>query len=221
MHFKKNKWLNKRLLSALAVLLLVIRLQQSCKKQDNSSQGLSKTATAFLNHPNTGDNELEKVIANIGAQLLEHDFSTDFILWHGQPLWDKAVKIKTGTADFYLYIPTKKDNNRIETFFIATCKNNVFSYEMHRRSALNFKLKEYTSFNYSPKDYAKILAYFDSKVLNRKDTLFLNNTIDGLYAGEVTNPAEKVYTAPALNAISQLCWLVDVQVYPAAVWLIV
>ena len=74
-------------------------LLKSCKKNDSVSHEASMFEQ-FTAHKNIGNTALEKVIADIKVQLAQKDFSSDFIKWHGQPVWDKALNLEKNSTNF-------------------------------------------------------------------------------------------------------------------------
>jgi len=152
------------LLFCAGVLLL-----KSCKKNDSVSHEIS-TIEQFTAHKNISNAALEKVIADIKLQLAQKDFSSDFIKWHGQPLWDKALDLEKNSTNFILLIPTQKNNN-IETFIAARLKDGKFTYEMHRRSSLEKKIIEPSSMNINRAFHQSILAYFNNTIMGKVDNI--------------------------------------------------
>lgn len=139
----------------------------SCKKNDNKS---FETAAIlqFTNHTSSNNAALEKTIANIKMQLAQKDFSSDFVKWHGQPLWDKAVTLQKDPLNFIQLIPTQK-NNTIETFIAVRLKDSRFTFELHRRSAMVKKITEPSLMNIGDEFRETILGYFNNNILGNID----------------------------------------------------
>lgn len=156
------KWLMAPLLIIAGILLL-----KSCKKNDAVSHELSMTEQ-FTAHKNVNNAALEKVITDIKIQLAQKDFTSDFIKWHGQPLWDKAITLKKNSTNFIVLIPTQKDNN-IETFIAARLKDDRLTYEMHRRTAMDKKITEPSWMNITNRFRQTILGYFNNSILGKVD----------------------------------------------------
>ena len=177
-----QRMLKKFLGRSLVFVTFLTLLFSSCKKQLTDQTGIDSTSPqieAFLKLPESPSPELKIITGNLRKELIKNNFIPDFLNWHGQPLWDKAIDVKVNADNFSLYIPTKKENaDNISTYFIATYRKGHVLYEMHRRSSLNTNTKEPTIFNYTKRDFAKTLAYFDDIILNKKDTIFLNNSLD-------------------------------------------
>jgi hypothetical protein len=172
----------KKTLIKTYVLLLFICIAtiliKSCKKKDEHLLESDKIAQ-FTYHLSRDNNALEMVIKNIKLQLAQKDFSANFIKWHGQPLWDKAVTVQKDAVNYILLIPTQKNNN-IETFIAARLKDSKFEYELHRRTAMEKNLTEPSVMKITGAIRQHILAYFNNSILGKTDqfTVLPNNNLE-------------------------------------------
>jgi hypothetical protein len=152
-------------------ILLFIIVICSCKKQeiinDKQEGVLSSSGIIFLKHLNN-DPDLEKIIFGMSQQLIENDFSNDFFIWHGKPLWDNAFKTKVNDNDFSFFVPTKKENiDNITTYFIAHFYNGATNFEMHRKSSIENNLFEFSDYGIKDFENERIIALFENKILKK------------------------------------------------------
>ncbi len=170
---KQNDFLLYKSPAYTIIIAMAVFIQFACKKTYNASYFPSgDKLPAFLQLPINADTNLNLLIGDLNKQLQKNNFSAEFVKLHGQPLWQHAITVKKDYEHLTFYIPTQKSaGSSINSFFIATYNQGKWSYEIHQRSMLDSKQKEPTSLHYSKADYAKILAYFNYKILDKKDTL--------------------------------------------------
>ncbi len=149
-----------------AISLILLCFIFSCKKIDSSSQiKIDVSIDAFLAFPQNSSPELKLIVADLRKQLSRKNFAGQFQLWHGIPLWDKAIKLKKSDKEFItLLIPTLK-NGEIVTFIAASIKPDAkVVFELHRQSSIDNNLLEYSYIKINPRKAKSYLALF--KILN-------------------------------------------------------
>ena len=138
----------------------------SCRKLDIDAPDDPKLVEAFFKLPANAGNEEKLLVSTLKNQFATNNGASNFLSWHGQPLWANAVKATQDSRNFTLIIPTKKEGNDfIQTFFFARCINGRFHYEMHRQSSLINKLPEPSTRGVKPEGADLLFAYFNKAVL--------------------------------------------------------
>lgn len=150
------------------VTLAAVLVLNGCKK-NTADLSASPQVEQMLAHK-AGNAATEKVITNLRLQLQKKDYSADFLKWHGQPLWDDALTLKKDDNNFILLVPAKK-NNTIASFIAARLKEGKYEFELHRRSALQKNLEEYSAMNINAEKSQVLLSYFTNKLLNKVDNV--------------------------------------------------
>jgi hypothetical protein len=68
-------------------------------------------------------------------QLLQKDYSADFLRRHGLPLWGKAIQTGDGAGDFMLYVPTQlPGQSEPSGFFAVRRRSGQFGYRLFARA---------------------------------------------------------------------------------------
>jgi hypothetical protein len=151
----------------VAVIIATFSIVQGCKKNgalDNSNPSIQ----SFLPAKTQANSAIATVVNDLESKLLQKDYSADFISWHGQPLWDKAIQLKKGEADAVFLIPVSKNSN-ISAFIAASIKDGTVTYELHRRKAVEANVHEASGLNINPIFIRGMLAYFNYSIYNKVD----------------------------------------------------
>lgn len=151
MNFKKRNPKKISLLFILSTLfLLMLVLQQSCKKTDNDIKASTDQTMKFFKLPVAAPNVVKRIAAELEKQNSNKEFVAQFIKQEGVPRWDKA---SVGTAN-NLYITTNRSlsdggtkktdttvivpivlekDDHVSAFFMATV-NDAVSISLLRNS---------------------------------------------------------------------------------------
>jgi hypothetical protein len=159
-NLKKASWL-------MAVIIAAFSIASGCKK-NNELQSSSPAAENFLPASPSASKAINTVVSNLESEFLQNDYRADFINWHGQPLWDKAIELKKDAANAIVLIPTSKAGN-IEAFIAARLKDGAVVYELHRRSAVEANVPEPSGMGINAVFTRGMLAYFNNSIYNKVD----------------------------------------------------
>ena len=146
-------------------VLSITILNQGCKKIGNREELMVSEGNIeeFLKLPANSSLELKVVLADLRRQLSRQNFAAQFVQWHGQPQWSKAIKLHGKGGFFSLLIPCIK-TNKVTTFIVASQKlGGGILFELHRRSSLDNKIPEYSYIGLNPN---KVKNYFSLLELN-------------------------------------------------------
>lgn len=153
MKVKKQKGI---LYAVMAAMLLVVGMQQSCKKtESNPIESVSDPSTTFFKMPTTAPNAVKRVVAELQQQNSNKTFVAQFIQQEGMPVWDKASVTVSGRTpaagtrslssiskpDTTVIVPIVfEKGDHVGAFFLATV-NDSLSIRLFRNS-------DYTRFPY-------------------------------------------------------------------------
>jgi hypothetical protein len=151
----------------LAAIITTFSILPGCKKNGALDDGIPPEKP-FLPAKATGNTALSAIISDLKNQFAQKDYSADFINWHGQPLWDKAIELKKDAANAIVLIPTSKADN-IETFIAARVKDGTVVYELHRRKVVDANVPEPSGMGINAVFTRGMLAYFNNSIYNKVD----------------------------------------------------
>ncbi|MBK7883166.1 MAG: hypothetical protein IPJ81_04695 [Chitinophagaceae bacterium] len=192
------------------IFLIFLSVQQSCKKVNASDDQISASAEKFLFLLPGTNPELKPVVDNLRQQFQKNNFAADFLAWHGQPVWNQAVKIKSNnTNNVILLIPTKKEN-AVTAFIEVMYNKEKFFYGLHRKSSVANKIKEFSNIGFDEAAVKWFMDYFDIK-LSTNTTANKTNLIDPPYCWFEScgngGGYSKTGTASANPVPNQPCWI--------------
>lgn len=140
----KSKQQKGFLYPALAAMLLVVLMQQSCKKTNSEMVESVNNTAGFFKMSATLPNAVRRVANELQQQNNNKAFVAQFLAQEGRPLWDKAISyansktnarsLSTGNPDTTVIIPIVLDKqDHVGAFFLATVKDTV-SVRLFRNS---------------------------------------------------------------------------------------
>ncbi|MBK7884724.1 MAG: hypothetical protein IPJ81_13785 [Chitinophagaceae bacterium] len=207
---KKLIFLLQKHCAVLTLLFLLALVQQSCTKTNEAAVAVPATSVDnFLTLPPGTNPELQPVADNLQQQFQKNNFAANFLSWHGQPIWNQAVKIKSNTDDVIVLIPVKKANE-VTAFIEVLYNKEKFFYGLHRKSSITNTIKEYSNIGFDEAAVKWFMDYFDAK-LGTNATANKSNLVDPPYCWfePCTNGGgySKTGTASANPVPNQPCWI--------------
>ncbi|MBK7884308.1 MAG: hypothetical protein IPJ81_11310 [Chitinophagaceae bacterium] len=195
--------------AVLTLVFLLAFVQQSCTKTNEAAEPVTTTPVDnFLTLPPGTNPELQPVVENLEQQFQKIILQPIFLAWHGQPLWNHTIKIKSNTDDIILLIPVKKENEVTAFIEVMYNKENFF-YGLHRKSSITNTIKEYSNIGFDEAAVKWFMDYFDAK-LGANTTANKSNLVSPPYCWyeSCTNGGgySKTGTASANPVPNQPCW---------------
>ena len=171
-------------LSILLFLCLLVVLFDSCRKNYDAQANIFTTGQVnnFFKLPAGTTPETRIVVAEMQKQLKAQDVN-NFLNWHGQPIWDKAVKLDSKKENSITYLIPIAKEKQITAFFGATVMpTGKILFEMHRQSTQVDKAKEYSYANIGLKRSSFFLNYFNGVPTQPKEVEAISSTGENNFA---------------------------------------
>ncbi len=147
------------------LICLLIVIFSGCKKNFDTEVDnlITQQSTQFFQLPADAPPEAQVIVTAMQRQLNTENIR-DFLSWHGQPEWNRVVKLypATGGPATYL-IPTMKTGS-VTAFVGATVvSGSKVLFELHRKSSLLSGASEFSYAGITPVKSSFFLNYFDGK----------------------------------------------------------